>query len=614
MYETHLKNCRQKMNRLHTLCGKISFWRLIFAAASVLFFCTGYSQRLSFWYVFSAAAASGFVLLVLYNHKKSEELSDLGDLEAVILDYQARLTSNWKQFPADGSRYLSDAVPHANDLDLFGKHSLFQYLCTASTVFGQDQLACWLTQEEPEPASIRSRQQAVAELAGKEDFILQFEASARQLRTVSYEVLAKNLDHFFHALGQKSRISFLQKAAIRLFPVITLAFFVCYLCGVAPEQTFSCFLVCAMLQLSVSFLGSRHNSRLLAPVYHMNQTLTPYRKLTDLLASKTFESPYLIQLQQTLLPAEKDGRHTSVALEKDGRHTSVAAAALAELSAIADAVVVRHNIYASLLLNSLFCYDFHCAERYIKWKDTYRDMVRPWLEAVGSVEALISLGVTARTRQTHSLPLLSDTEKPVLTAWNLKHPLLAEADAVGNDFDLTHQTCIITGSNMSGKTTFLRTIGVNLALAYAGGFCTAKKLQVSCLRICTSMRTSDDIQEGISSFYAELLRMKMIVEAARTGRPMIALIDEIYKGTNSRDRIAAAGETIKKLAKPCILTLLTTHDLELCDLEQESGIDAVNYYFTERYRQNEILFDYKIRQGQCTTTNAYHLLRMAGIL
>lgn len=603
MYETYLEKCHQKMNHLHDLCRKISFWRLIFAAASVLFFCTGYAQSHSVWYVFSAAAAFGFVLLVLYNHKQTETLSELGDLESVILDDLSRRTSDWKQFPVDGSRYLSDALPHASDLDLLGKHSLFQYICTASTVFGQDQLACWLTQKEPEPASIQSRQQAVAELAGKTDFTLHSEAAARHLRTISYEVLTKNLDHFFDALGQKNRIFLLQKAAIRLFPVVTLAFLVCSVCGIAPGQTFSCFLVSAMLQLSAAFFGNRHNSRLLAPVYHMNQTLTPYRKLTELLASETFKSPYLIQLQQTLLP-----------MEKNGRPASVAATALAELSAIADAVVVRHNLYASLILNSLFCYDFHCAEQYCRWQAAYRDMVRPWLEAVGSIEALISLGVIARTRQTHSLPLLMDTERPVLNAENLKHPLLSEADAVGNDFDLTHQTCVITGSNMSGKTTFLRSIGVNLALAYAGGFCTAAKLHVSCLRICTSMRTSDDIQEGISSFYAELLRMQMIMETARTGRPMIALIDEIYKGTNSKDRITAARETVKKLAKPCILTLLTTHDLELCDLERDSGIDAVNYYFTERYRQNEILFDYKIRQGQCTTTNAYHLLHMAGIL
>ncbi len=155
---------------------------------------------------------------------------------------------------------------------------------------------------------------------------------------------------------------------------------------------------------------------------------------------------------------------------------------------------------------------------------------------------------------------------------------------------------------------------MNLALAYAGGFCAASDFCASYMKICTSMRTSDSVNKGISSFYAELLRMQNIMETSRKQQPMIAFIDEIYKGTNSKDRILAARETVRNLAKPYILTILTTHDLELCDLEHDSDIDAVNYYFTERYSQNEILFDYKIKKGRCSTTNAYYLLHMAGIL
>ena len=241
-------------------------------------------------------------------------------------------------------------------------------------------------------------------------------------------------------------------------------------------------------------------------------------------------------------------------------------------------------------------------------------MLKPWLEAVGSVEAFISLGVIARTKQVHTLPQLVQEGRPVLSAKNLRHPLLNNTDAVGNDFDLNHQTCVITGSNMSGKTTFMRSIGVNLVLAYAGGFCTADGLRASCMEICTCMRTADNVSEGISSFYAELLRIQKIVETSKKGQPMLSLIDEIYKGTNSKDRILAAGETVKKLAQPYALTILTTHDLELCELEHDDAIDAVNYYFTEHYDENKILFDYKIRQGRAASSNARFLLHMAGIL
>ena len=167
---------------------------------------------------------------------------------------------------------------------------------------------------------------------------------------------------------------------------------------------------------------------------------------------------------------------------------------------------------------------------------------------------------------------------------------------------------------MSGKTTFMRSIGVNLVLAYAGGYCTASSLQVSLMELCTSIRTEDDVNEGISTFYAEILRIRQMIEVSRKQIPMISMIDEIYKGTNSKDRIFAARETIRKLSKPWSFTLITTHDFELCDLEHDAETDAGNYYFTEHYEDNQICFDYKLRDGRATTTNARYLLRMAGII
>lgn len=212
------------------------------------------------------------------------------------------------------------------------------------------------------------------------------------------------------------------------------------------------------------------------------------------------------------------------------------------------------------------------------------------------------------------MPAVTDSKKPELSVTGLTHPLLKQPGAVGNDFVMAHQTCMITGSNMSGKTTFLRSIGVNSILAYAGGFCTASSFRISRMAVCTSMRTADDINEGISTFYAELLHIQKIIETSRKQKPMLALIDEIYKGTNSTDRIFAARETVKKLAKPYVFTILTTHDLELCSIEQDAGMDAANFHFCEHYHEDQILFDYKIRHGICETANARYLLRMAGIL
>ena len=263
MYQTYLQDCQKQSIRLHNQCRKISFWRMITAAAAAAFFSFGYAKSFSFCYLLCAAAVLCFLFLVKVTNQKKDRLSDLSDFESVIHDYEARLDDGWKQFSIDGSQMHAYAMPHASDLDLLGKHSLFQYICTASTVFGQEQLARLLTQPDLDVAFIPSRQQAVKELTQKTDFTLHFEASARNLRTVSYDESKKNLDDFFHALEQESNTSLLKSLTIDIVPFLTLAFFFCYLCGIQQDFTFSCFMVCAMLQLFAAFLANRHISRLL---------------------------------------------------------------------------------------------------------------------------------------------------------------------------------------------------------------------------------------------------------------------------------------------------------------------------------------------------------------
>ena len=167
---------------------------------------------------------------------------------------------------------------------------------------------------------------------------------------------------------------------------------------------------------------------------------------------------------------------------------------------------------------------------------------------------------------------------------------------------------------MSGKTTFLRSIGINLVLAYAGGPVLASSFNTSIMKILTSIRVEDNVNKGISTFYAELLRIKEMTEYNKHERPMICLIDEIFKGTNSADRIICATESIKKLSQPWSITLVSTHDFELCNLESDKSINAVNYHFAEYYQNNEIKFDYNIQEGRCVTTNAKVLLKMVGIV
>jgi len=193
------------------------------------------------------------------------------------------------------------------------------------------------------------------------------------------------------------------------------------------------------------------------------------------------------------------------------------------------------------------------------------------------------------------------------------HPLLINT-CVANSlkFEPPENILLITGSNMSGKSTLLRTVGINLVLAYAGGNVCAKTFKCSIMDIYTCMRVNDDLEKNISSFYAELLRIKMIVNAVEEGQTVFFLLDEIFKGTNSIDRHTGAKALIMKLSKAKVLGLVSTHDLELGDLEKESN-KVKNYHFQESYKDNEIYFDYKLRPGVSTTRNAAFLMKMAGI-
>lgn len=199
------------------------------------------------------------------------------------------------------------------------------------------------------------------------------------------------------------------------------------------------------------------------------------------------------------------------------------------------------------------------------------------------------------------------------TALDIGHPLIVETKNVRNDIEIKNNICVITGSNMSGKTTLLRTIGINLVLAYCGAPVCASKMECSIMDLFTSMRINDDLNSGISTFYAELLRIKMLIDFSHKQQDMIFLIDELFRGTNSRDRIIGATSVVKNLSKDWIIGLISTHDFELCNLENEIDGKIVNYHFTESYINNKIQFDYTLRSGRCTTTNAKYLMKMVGI-
>lgn len=264
----------------------------------------------------------------------------------------------------------------------------------------------------------------------------------------------------------------------------------------------------------------------------------------------------------------------------------------------------------SLILNSVFLWDYQCIFLLENWKSKYGNRVKDWIEGIGQIESLMSFSVLNNINDHIVFPEIGE-DNPKIVAKELGHPLISLKDRVDNDVSLDNEIFIITGSNMSGKTTFLRTIGVNLVLAYNGAGVCAKSMETSLMDILTSMRVTDDLKSGISTFYAEILRIKKIIDQAEKDDNMIFLIDEIFTGTNSVDRILGAKNVIGNLNRENVIGAITTHDLELCELDIKERIQ--NFYFQDQYDGRSITFDYKLNKGKSTSTNAKNLMNLAGI-
>ncbi|HHX37220.1 MAG TPA: DNA mismatch repair protein MutS, partial [Clostridiaceae bacterium] len=348
-----------------------------------------------------------------------------------------------------------------------------------------------------------------------------------------------------------------------------------------------------ILQLLV-FTGVRMRLQpLFKSVQQLRNVAAGLSEVCDLMAQEEWSDSYLLKLHNTLKVAQ------------NGMHS---------LRRLSIPVALRNHGILGFVLNGLVLWDVHTANYVAK----HIAMVEPSFDegfaAVARLEALVSLTTPCFTRSVVCWPDLSTEPEPHIRGKDVQHLLIPEPHAVGNDITLSTGVDVITGSNMSGKTTLLRTVGTNLVLAYAGAPLPARSFHTTKMHIFTSMRVGNSIGRGESTFYAELKRIRGMIEFSRLDQPFIALIDEIFKGTNSADRIVGAKATLRHLADSRGIVMVSTHDFELCDLATDPAVAATNHHFVESYPDGRLYFDYKMRPGRCQTTNARYLLRMAGIL
>jgi hypothetical protein len=535
------------------------------------------------------------ILLLIYLEIGHGKVVSFQKKAAILRDINEhsiwRLDGRWPVFSDTGEEFRDDDHPYSSDLDIFGQGSLFQWTNVARTYLGRRKLYHLLTAHPGPVSEIRERQAAIEELANCPGWRQRFLACG-----IAVADKMRNPDFLFRWVNDRNPF-FLRKLVTRslgALPVFTTGSIVGYFWTKRIPFYLPLFLL--VLQYGLLKIGNKKRTVILttAAAYHSNLEL--YANLLGQILKKNCRSVYLQRLKSKLFNQVR---------QSAGRQ-------LGKLAKIVESVDNRYNFFYAIV-NLFTLWDYQCLIALERWKQTSGASLKDWLETIAEFEALASLAIIRYDHPEWATPeFVSD--QPFVTAENLGHPLIADAMRVTNPLKIgdRNQVLLITGSNMSGKSTYLRTTGINLVLAFAGAPVCAASFRCALLDIHTCMRIADNLEKNISSFYAEILRIKSIVEASAGPRPVFFLLDEIFKGTNSLDRHTGAKILIKQLIRNKAIGLVSTHDLELGELAgEQSGVG--NFHFQEHFKDGQLNFDYQLRPGVSTTRNALYLMKAAGI-
>lgn len=583
-YDRRLAGWRARIAELDRTHLLLSNSRLVVAGAGAV----------SLWMAAVRASISGawpviawltFGVLAVVHARLLQRAERARAAERVYLRGLDRLNDRWAGTGRDGAEFLGDH-PYARDLDLFGPASLFELLNTARTEIGEATLADWLRATAP-PGEVRARQAAVDELRPLLDFredVAVLAAESLVGRTGSLAAWAASASHNFPAA---------LRVLLAALPAIAIL-----LAAAAYEDVLGSGWVVTWILIEIAIAGLWRR-----PLHHVLHAIeTPERDLgllADLLARverERFTSPRLVALQQALVT--------------DGVPPS---RRIAQLRRMVSWVDSAHNMMFAPIAYVLLIPP-QLALAIDRWHGLYGHAVADWLRVVGELEALSAMATYSYERPADPFPELIE-DGALLEADGLKHPLIPEAASVGNDLRLGGagpRVIIVSGSNMSGKSTLLRSVGVNVVLAHAGAPVRAVRLRLSPLVLGATLHIEDSLQAGHSRFYAEILRIRSIVEAGRTTVPLLFLLDEILHGTNSFDRRIGAEGIVRALVAMGAIGLVTTHDLALAELPSTLA-GAVNMHFEDRLENGRMVFDYRMRPGVVEHSNALALMRAIGL-
>ncbi|HET7435190.1 MAG TPA: DNA mismatch repair protein MutS [Thermoanaerobaculia bacterium] len=515
-----------------------------------------------------------------------------------------RVAGTWMGHGNGGEEFDEEHHPYASDFDLFGRGSLFELICIAVTRAGRARLAAWLKQPSLDAQEIRARQEAVRELREKLDLR---EGLAVEAAEVANEVEAAKLD----AWAAMPAVNFArwERAAIRVIPyisaialLVTLPALLARLAGLThPEAALRVgwFARVPLWPLLV----------IIALVWFISRQVAA--RVVPIIAAVERAEPALALLAAVLARIE---RETFTAPRLVAVHARIGDAATREIEALRKLVALldarRNQFFAPIA--GLLLWTPNLALAIERWRRRSGARVGGWIESVGEIEALSSLASFAFEHPDFAMP---DIAGDGLDATALGHPLIPAARRITNDLHLGGdlRLLVISGSNMSGKSTMMRSTGIAAVLALAGAPVCARSLRIAPMAIGASIRINDSLQEGASRFYAEILRIRTILEMSRAGGPMLFLLDEVLAGTNSHDRRIGAEAIVRQLVERGAIGMVTTHDLALAKIADELAPRATNVHFDDHLEDGKVVFDYRMRPGVVTKSNALALMRSVGI-
>ena len=496
-----------------------------------------------------------------------------------------RLEHRWVGRGVTRDDFAPSDHPYAADLDLFGRGSLFDLLCVARTGAGQDCLAAWLL-AGAEPGIIVQRQEAVAELRGLLDFREEIALIGEQ---------AKPEQGVLESWGEAAPLltqPWLRAATVIIGAAGMVSLIAWWPLGYGPVP-----LIVALAVGQVFLYWLREPlGRILRGVERSANMMEQLSGVMERIEKQEFECALLRELRADLT----SGSRPPSALIKG-------------LRAILEWLNLQGSIFFAPFARILL-WSTHAALSIESWRRAHGRSLRTWLRVTGEFEALMSLASYSYEHPADPFPTIA-RDGARFEAIGLGHPLLAESVHVRNNISLgpSARLFVISGSNMSGKSTLLRTIGINTVLALAGGVVRAAELTVSPLQVGASLRTQDSLQGGISRFYAEILRLRQIVAMTDSDRPLLFLLDEILHGTNSHDRLIGAEAIVRTLIAHGAIGLITTHDLALAQIESDAALYAVNVHFEDQLVDGKMSFDYRLRPGVVAKSNALELMRAVGL-